>query len=62
MGEEKKAKYEQACSTAAEFTELYYDRMDTKRHLIGKLYLDTASAFWNGNKIDGKKQQGIHFI
>lgn len=27
--------------------------MDAKRHLIGKLYLDTAKMSWNGNMLEG---------
>ena len=34
--------------------------MDAKRHLIGKLYLDTAKMSWNGNMLEGAEavQQG----
>ena len=45
-----------ACSTASEFVQLFYDRLDTKRHIIGKLYLDTATVAWNGNKIEGERE------
>ena len=38
----------------------YYERVDAKRHLIGKLYLDTAKMSWNGNMLEGAEavQQG----
>ncbi len=47
----KRAKEVQACSTAETFANLYYDRMDGKRHIVGKLYLDSAVLSWNGNKV-----------
>ena len=48
--------YIQACSTAETFVNLYYDRVDSKRHLIGKLYLDTAKMSWNGNMLEGEER------
>ena len=39
--------------SAENFCKLFYDKMDNKRHTICKMYLDTATASWNGNKIDG---------
>ena len=54
---EKKAQIETACTTAEEFCTLFYDKMDNKRHTIDKLYLDTATLSWNGNKVDGKSVQ-----
>ena len=35
------------------FSKLFYDKMDNKRHTIAKMYLETATASWNGNKVDG---------
>ena len=51
--EEKKARDAQACDTAETFVRLYYDRIDTKRHVMEKLYLGTAVLSWNGNKVEG---------
>ena len=34
--EEKKARNDDACSTAETFVGLYYERLDSKRHLVGK--------------------------
>ena len=51
--EAKKARNDEACSTAETFVNLYYERVDSKRHLIGKLYLDTAKMSWNGNMLEG---------
>ncbi|XP_017778027.1 PREDICTED: NTF2-related export protein [Nicrophorus vespilloides] len=48
-----KAKIDQACRTAEEFTKVYYESVDKKRHLISKLYLDTGLLTWNGNGITG---------
>ena len=38
---------------AENFCKLFYDKMDNKRHTISKMYLETATASWNGNKIEG---------
>ncbi|XP_026472079.1 NTF2-related export protein-like [Ctenocephalides felis] len=43
-----------ACRTAEEFTKLYYETMDKRRHLMSKLYLDTGILAWNGNGSTGK--------
>ena len=43
-----------ACETAQKFVKLFYDRIDTKRHvLVKKTYMDTATLAWNGNQIQG---------
>ncbi|XP_066592355.1 NTF2-related export protein [Prorops nasuta] len=52
--EDLKAKIDQACRTAEEFTKVYYESLDKRRYLISRLYLDTAVLIWNGNGIDGK--------
>ena len=52
--EARKARAESACATAEQFITLYYERMDTKRHVLSKLYLDTATASWNGHSLKGK--------
>jgi len=51
--EDKKAAIDLACSTAENFSKLFYDKMDNKRHTIAKMYLETATASWNGNKVEG---------
>ena len=53
--EEKQAREELANSTAETFVNLFYERLDTKRHIVGKLYLDSAVLAWNGNKVEGKE-------
>lgn len=50
---QKKAQIENACSTAEDFCNIFFDRMDNKRHTIEKLYLPTATLSWNGNKVEG---------
>ena len=50
---ERKAQIENACTTAEEFCKNFFDRYDNKRHTIEKLYLDSATLSWNGNKVDG---------
>ncbi|GJQ68493.1 Nxt1 [Trypoxylus dichotomus] len=46
-----RGRVDQACRTAEEFTKLYYESVDKRRHLISKLYLDNALLTWNGNGI-----------
>ncbi|KAG7199901.1 hypothetical protein KM043_014346 [Ampulex compressa] len=55
MEQDLKAKIDQACCTAEEFTKLYYETLDKRRYLISRLYLDTAALIWNGNGVDGKE-------
>lgn len=55
MSDKRRAECDLACETAEQFIKTFYDRLDTKRHLIGKLYLDTAVISWNGNKIQGNE-------
>ncbi|XP_046997649.1 NTF2-related export protein [Schistocerca americana] len=50
------AKVDQACRTAEEFTKLYYESVDKRRHLMSKYYLDTGILSWNGNGTVGKDQ------
>ncbi|CAG9767483.1 unnamed protein product [Ceutorhynchus assimilis] len=50
---EMKAKIDQACRVAEEFTKLYYETIDKRRHLMSRLYLDSAVSSWNGNGIKG---------
>ncbi|XP_051163495.1 NTF2-related export protein [Leptopilina boulardi] len=54
MEDEIREKIDQACRTGEEFTKVYYESLDKRRHLISKLYLDTATMIWNGNGVDGK--------
>jgi len=50
---EKKAVIDLACNTAEHFSKLFYDKMDNRRHTLAKMYLETATASWNGNKVVG---------
>ncbi|XP_066154051.1 NTF2-related export protein [Euwallacea fornicatus] len=52
---ELKAKIDQACRVAEEFTKLYYETTDKRRQLMERLYLDTGLLSWNGNGVKGKK-------
>uniref|UniRef100_A0A1B6CKC7 NTF2-related export protein n=1 Tax=Clastoptera arizonana TaxID=38151 RepID=A0A1B6CKC7_9HEMI len=49
------SQFDLACRTAENFLKLYYDSLDRKRHLMTKLYLDTATLVWNGNGSTGKE-------
>ncbi|XP_018569826.1 NTF2-related export protein isoform X2 [Anoplophora glabripennis] len=53
--DQTKAKIDQACRTAEEFTKLYYETIDKRRHLMSRLYLDTGLLAWNGNGITGNE-------
>ncbi|KAK9751350.1 Nuclear transport factor 2 (NTF2) domain [Popillia japonica] len=46
-----RGRVDQACRTAEEFTKLYYESVDKRRHLISRLYLENALLTWNGNGI-----------
>ncbi|XP_023014035.1 NTF2-related export protein 1 [Leptinotarsa decemlineata] len=50
-----KLKIDQACRVAEEFTKLYYETVDKRRHLISRLYLDTGVLAWNGNGVTGNE-------
>jgi len=54
MSAEFRAKVEESSRTAEEFTKLYYDSVDKKRHQMSRLYLDNAIVVWNGNGTTGK--------
>jgi NTF2-related export protein 1/2 len=53
---EKKNLIDSACTTGKNFIDLFYDKMDTKRHNMAKSYLDTATLSWNGNRVDGNNK------
>lgn len=46
---------EESSRTAEDFTKLYYESLDKKRHQMSRLYLDNGVAVWNGNDITGKE-------
>ncbi|KAL8590926.1 hypothetical protein ACOMHN_005249 [Nucella lapillus] len=48
-------KAEQATQAAKEFTNIYYEYFDKKRHALKNLYLDKASAVWNGRTVSGRE-------
>ncbi|XP_024874302.1 NTF2-related export protein-like [Temnothorax curvispinosus] len=54
MEQDLKAKIDQACRTAEEFTKLYYESLDKRRYLISRMYMDSATLIWNGNGVTGK--------
>lgn len=57
-----KSRVEQACRIAEEFTKLYYETVDKRRHAIARLYLDTGLLTWNGNGITGNESIQKFFI
>lgn len=58
MEQDLKGKIDQACHTAEEFTKLYYESMDKRRHLMSRYYLDSGASVlvWNGNGVVGKDE------
>ncbi|XP_019878504.1 NTF2-related export protein [Aethina tumida] len=50
-----KEKIDLACRTAEEFTKLYYQTIDHRRHLMSRLYLDTGLFSYNGNGASGNE-------
>ncbi|XP_046452224.1 NTF2-related export protein 1-like [Daphnia pulex] len=50
---DKRVLIDEACSTAQEFTKLYYECLDKKRNLVSRLYMDTAVLVWNGSSVAG---------
>ncbi|XP_074640722.1 NTF2-related export protein 1-like [Tubulanus polymorphus] len=51
--EDIKVKCDQACQAANDFSKLYYETFDKRRHVLSRLYMDTASLTWNGNSVTG---------
>ena len=51
---DKKQLIDEADKTAEDFVQIYYEKLDSKRNTINKIYLETAVLSWNGNKIEGK--------
>lgn len=49
-----RTKIDTACRTAEEFTKLYYESVDKKRHQMARLYMDNGLLVWNGNGANGK--------
>ncbi|XP_032832752.1 NTF2-related export protein 2 [Petromyzon marinus] len=44
---------DQACRAAEEFVCIYYETIDKRRHVLTKLYLETATLVWNGTAVTG---------
>ncbi|KFM75991.1 NTF2-related export protein 2, partial [Stegodyphus mimosarum] len=52
---DKRTKVDLCCQAAEDFSKLFYDTLDKKRHLVSNLYLDSATLVWNGNPYVGKE-------
>lgn len=55
MNENFRSNIVESARTAEDFTKLYYESLDKKRHQISRWYLDNGIAVWNGNDITGKE-------
>lgn len=53
---------EESTKTAGDFTKVYYDSLDKKRHQMSRLYMDNAIAVWNGNDVCGKDNIQQFFV
>lgn len=53
---------EESSKTAGDFTKVYYDSLDNKRHQMSRLYLENGIAVWNGNEIMGSDNIQNFFI
>ncbi|XP_065368221.1 NTF2-related export protein [Calliphora vicina] len=62
MDNELKSKVEACCRTAEDFTKLYYQSFDKRRHQMNRLYLDNGLFVWNGNGASGKDNIQKYFI
>uniref|UniRef100_A0A1A9WIQ8 NTF2-related export protein n=1 Tax=Glossina brevipalpis TaxID=37001 RepID=A0A1A9WIQ8_9MUSC len=62
MDSSLKAKVESCCRTAEDFTKLYYQSFDKRRHQMNRLYLDNGLFVWNGNGACGKDNIQKYFI
>lgn len=49
-----------SCKAAVKFTTTYYDALDSKRHLLPKLYSSNAIFIFNGNLIDSNLIPEFH--
>ncbi|KAG4073849.1 hypothetical protein HA402_014054 [Bradysia odoriphaga] len=62
MDPDVKSKIDQSYQTADEFTKVYYDSVDKKRHQVSRLYLDNGLLVWNGNESSGKENIQKYFL
>ncbi|XP_037051620.1 NTF2-related export protein [Bradysia coprophila] len=62
MDPDVKSKIDQSYQTADEFTKVYYDSVDKKRHQMSRLYLDNGLLVWNGNESSGKENIQKYFL
>lgn len=53
---------EESSKAAGDFTKVYYESLDKKRHQMSRLYMDNAIAVWNGNDVIGKDNIQQFFI
>ncbi|KAI8483860.1 NTF2- export protein 2 [Branchiostoma belcheri] len=51
-----KTNIDNACRAGEEFSKVFYETFDKRRHVLNKLYLDTANVVWNGNVVKGPQE------
>lgn len=62
MDGQLRSNIEESSKTAGDFTKVYYDSLDKKRHQMARLYMDNAIAVWNGNEVIGKDNIQQFFV
>ncbi|EDW85963.1 uncharacterized protein Dwil_GK23344 [Drosophila willistoni] len=62
MTNDLKSRVEGCVRTAEDFTRIYYASFDSRRHQIGRLYIDTAIFSYNGNGATGREMIERYFL
>ncbi|KAK2551106.1 NTF2-related export protein 2 [Acropora cervicornis] len=53
---------EQATQAGEEFSNVYYETFDKRRHLMSKLYSSDTTIVWNGNVVKGGSEVVTEFF
>ncbi|KAJ7356197.1 NTF2- export protein 2 [Desmophyllum pertusum] len=53
---------EQATQAGEEFSNVYYETCDKRRHLMSKLYSANTTIVWNGNLVKGGSEKVTEFF
>ncbi|KAL9973427.1 hypothetical protein ACROYT_G019889 [Oculina patagonica] len=53
---------DQATQAGEEFSNVYYETFDKRRHLMSKLYSENTTIIWNGNLVNGGSAKVTEFF
>ncbi|CAH3113928.1 unnamed protein product [Pocillopora meandrina] len=53
---------DQATQAGEEFSNVYYETLDKRRHLMSKLYSENTTIVWNGNVVKGGSAKVTDFF